>query len=131
MAGCAPKPSAGCCLSRPRSCGTSGLRFRLLTGRLAADDADAIRRRDGASQALRLLEHQLRGAPFLVGDRYTIADIAVYGYAHVAAEAGLDVEPFAALSDWLARVAAQPNHMNDLEPYPPNASQRAGLSIYG
>ena len=77
-----------------------GLRFRLLTGRLAADDADAIRRRDGASQALRLLEHHLRG-------------------------------PFAALSDWLARVAAQPNHMNDLEPYPPNASQRAGLSIYG
>jgi glutathione S-transferase len=73
----------------------------------------------------------LSEAPFLVGDGYTIADIAVYGYAHVATEAGIDVEPLSAFSEWLERVAAQPNYMNDLAPYPPNASERAGLSIYG
>ena len=108
-----------------------GLRFRLLTGRLAAEDADAVRRREGASQALGMLDRHLGEAPFLVGDRYTIADIAVYGYAHVATEAGIDVEPLSAFTEWLERVAAQPNYMNDLAPYPPNASERAGLSIYG
>ena len=108
-----------------------GLRFRLLTGRLTADDPETVRRRDAAVQALRLLDRHLGGAPFLVGDRYTIADIAVYGYTHVAAEAGIDVEPFAALAAWRDRVATRPGHINDLEPYPLNASQRAGLSIYG
>ena len=108
-----------------------GLRFRLLTGRLAAEDSDAVRRREGASQALGMLDRHLSEAPFLVGDRYTIADIAVYGYAHVATEAGIDVAPLPAFSGWLERVAAQPKYMDDLAPYPPNASERAGLSIYG
>jgi glutathione S-transferase len=107
-----------------------GLRFRLATGRLAADDPEALRRRSGALEALRFLDDHLREREFLVGERYTIADIAVYGYAHVAHEAGLDLDGYPSVARWLARVAGQPGHVNDLAPYPPNARPGAGASIY-
>jgi glutathione S-transferase len=67
-----------------------GLRFRLLVGRLTPEDPDAIRRHEGAQEVLRLLDEHLATREFLVGDRYTIADVAVYGYSHVAHEAGID-----------------------------------------
>lgn len=70
-----------------------GLRFRLLTGRLTVDDVEATRRRDTALRALRLLDRHLSQTPFLAGERYTIADIAIYGYTHVAAQAGIDTQP--------------------------------------
>jgi glutathione S-transferase len=108
-----------------------GLRFRLVTGRLSPEDPDARRRKAGAEETLRVLDAHLQRHDFLVAGRYTVADIATYAYTHVAHEAGVDTSPFPAFGRWLARVEAQPNHMNDLEPYPPNASVRAGLSVYG
>jgi glutathione S-transferase len=109
-----------------------GLRFRLLTGRLGADDPDATRRREAALAALAVLERHLsEGSGFLVGEGYTVADIAIYGYAHVAGDAGIEMaHSFPAVAAWLDRVAAQPGHMNDLEPYPANARPGAGRSIY-
>jgi glutathione S-transferase len=107
-----------------------GLRFRLLTGRLTPDDPDAVRRRESALEALRLLDLHLRDRPFLVADEYSIADIAVYGYAHVASEAGLELDRFPAVRSWLARVEEQPRYLNDLEPYPENARPGAGVSTY-
>lgn len=107
-----------------------GLRFRLLTGRLTPDHPDAVRRREGALEALGLLELHLGERAFLVDDRYSIADIAVYGYTHVAAEAGLELDRFPAVHAWLERVVAQPGYMNDLEPYPANARPGAGRSTY-
>jgi glutathione S-transferase len=107
-----------------------GLRFRLLTGRFAPDSPDAVRRREAAEAALRLLDHQLQRQPFLVGGTYTIADIANYAYTHVAPEAGLDLGPYPAVRDWLDRVEEQPRYMNDLEPYPENARPGAGQSVY-
>ena len=50
-------------------------------------------------------------APFFVGERYTIADIALYAYTHVAAEGGFDLAPFPAVRAWIERVAAQPGHI--------------------
>ena len=108
-----------------------GLRFRLLTGRLAPDDPEAVRRREGAEAALALLDQRLSEHDFLAADRYTIADISNYAYGHVAAEAGLDLDAYPAVQAWLARVAAQPGYMNDLEPYPDNARPGAGRSVYG
>jgi glutathione S-transferase len=49
--------------------------------------------------------------PFFVGDRYTIADIALYAYTHVAHEGGFDLEGFPAVRAWLGRVAAQPGYV--------------------
>jgi glutathione S-transferase len=49
--------------------------------------------------------------PFFVGERYTIADIALYAYTHFAHEGGFDLTPYPHLVTWLARVAAQPGHI--------------------
>jgi len=108
-----------------------GLRFRLMTGRLQAGDPDARRRYDGAQQVLELLDEHLRDRAFLLGEHYTIADIANHAYVHVAGDAGLDLARFPAVAAWLERVAAQPGFINDLEPYPANARAGAGSSIYG
>jgi glutathione S-transferase len=106
------------------------LRFRLLTGRLAPDGPGAAQRREGSLATLATLDAHLTGRRFLVADRYTIADIAMYGYAHVAGEAGLDTAAYPAFEAWLARVADQPGHINDLEPYPPNSHASVSRSIY-
>jgi glutathione S-transferase len=108
-----------------------GLRFRLLTGRFTADSPEAIRRREGAEAALRLLDDHLQEQGFLAGGRYTIADIATYAYTHVAPEAGLDLGPYPAVQAWLSRVEEQPGYMDDLAPYPENARPGAGVSVYG
>jgi glutathione S-transferase len=108
-----------------------GLRFRLQTGRYAPDSDQAERRRAGAYEVLRILEEHLESRDFLAAARYTIADIAVFAYAHVAEEAGVDTSGHPRFLAWLDRVAAQPGFVNDLAPYPPNASVLAGRSTYG
>ena len=110
---------------------TGGLRFRLATGRLQPDDPDASQRRAQGQEVLSLLDHHLADRQFLVADRYTVADIAVYGYVHVAGEAGYDMSAYPNVERWLDRVAAQPGYMNDVEPYPANARPGAGRSLYG
>jgi glutathione S-transferase len=110
--------------------GIGGLRFRLLTGRWAPDEPAAVRRRELGHDALAMLDAHLEDPDFLVGDRYSIADISVYGYAHTAPEAGFDLSGYPAVRAWLRRVEEQPGFLNDLEPYPPNARPGAGRSTY-
>jgi glutathione S-transferase len=107
-----------------------GLRFRLLTGRLAPTEPEAERRRQSGDVLLDLLEHHLTERTFFVAEAYTIADIAMYGYLHVADDAGYDLTSRPALRRWLGRVAQQPGHIDDLTPYPSNARPGAGRSIY-
>jgi glutathione S-transferase len=107
-----------------------GLRFRLLVGRLSPSDPDAIRRRAGGIEILSLLDQHLSTHEFFVGDRYSIADIAIYGYTHVAHEANLDTQPFSNLRAWLERVRQQSGHVDDVEPYGANAAPGAGRSLY-
>jgi glutathione S-transferase len=108
-----------------------GLRFRLLTGRFAPDSEEALRRLKGAREALSILDKHLEDQAFLAAGRYTIADIATYAYSHLAGDVGIDVEAYPSFRQWLDLVEAQPRFMDDLEPYPPNASVLAGKSIYG
>jgi glutathione S-transferase len=68
-------------------------------------------KRDPGYAALGVLETQLANHPFLVSDRYTIADIALYAYTHVADEGGFDLSQFPAILAWLERVKSQPNHV--------------------
>ena len=65
----------------------------------------------GGYAALDALEKHLEGRSFLVGERYTVADIALYAYTHVAHEGGFDLEPYGALRGWLRHVASQPGHV--------------------
>jgi glutathione S-transferase len=68
------------------------------------------KRRNGHA-ALQVLERGLEGREFLVGDRYSLADVALYAYAHVAPEGGFALEDYPAVGAWCARVAAQPGHV--------------------
>ncbi len=61
--------------------------------------------------ALGVMERHLGTHSFFVGERYTIADIALYAYTHVAEEGGFSLADYPRLRDWLARVAAQPGHV--------------------
>jgi glutathione S-transferase len=65
----------------------------------------------GGYRALDAMEEELRAAEFLVADRYTIADIALYAYTHAAPEGGFDLGGYPAIRAWLARVAEQPGHV--------------------
>lgn len=57
------------------------------------------------------MDHHLKSREFLVAGRYTIADIALYAYTHVAPEGGFSLDPYPAVRSWLGRVAAQPDHI--------------------
>lgn len=61
-------------------------------------------------EALRVLERGLEGRRFLVGGRFTLADIALYAYTHVAPEGGFSLDAYPAIVTWLGAVAAQPGH---------------------
>lgn len=96
-------------------------RFWKLTGRDRLRPEVCEQKVEAGRDALEVLERGLAGRELLVGDRYSVADVALYAYSHVAADAGIDVSPYRAVADWIARVEAQPGFVNDLHPYPSNA----------
>lgn len=63
------------------------------------------------NQALAVMEHHLATRTYFVGERYSVADIALYAYTHCAADGGFDLSRYPAVSAWLARVAAMPLHV--------------------
>lgn len=65
--------------------------------------------------ALQVMDGHLATRSFFVGERYSIADIALYAYTHVAPDGGLELEPYANVRNWLARVAEQPRHVHLLD----------------
>ncbi|CAI8911735.1 MULTISPECIES: glutathione S-transferase family protein [Pseudomonas] len=66
-------------------------------------------------KALKVMERQLQTTPYLVGEQYSIADIALYAYTHVAHEGGFDLTPYPAVQAWLKRVASHPRHVAMLD----------------
>ena len=110
--------------------GIAGLRFRLITGRLEPDSRAVTSRRAMGGAALGVLNGHLGEREFLAAERYSVADIGLYAYVHVAHEAGYDLADYPAVQRWIGRVEGTPRHMNDLEPYRPNAWPGAGRSIY-
>jgi glutathione S-transferase len=70
------------------------------------------------ARALAVMEQHLRGCRFLVADRYTIADIALYAYTHAAGDGGFDLRAYPAIDEWLGRVEAQPGYV-PMPPAPP------------
>ena len=96
-------------------------RFWKLTGRDRLRPEVFEQKVEAGRDAIEVLERGLAGRQFLVGDRYGVADIALYAYTHVAGDAGIDMAPYRAVAEWLARIEEQPGFVNDLQPYPPNA----------
>ncbi len=85
-------------------------RFWAIAG-ITPDESEREAKMRGGTAALRAMEGHLAGREFLVGERYTIADIALYAYTHVAPEGWFELEPYPAIRAWLERVAAQPGHI--------------------
>jgi glutathione S-transferase len=73
--------------------------------------AEIDAKRAAGYRALDALERGLAGVHYLVGGRYTLADIALYAYTHVAAEGGFDLSGYPAIRSWIERVAGQPGHV--------------------
>ena len=73
--------------------------------------AELPRLEKGGHAALGVMERRLADHPFLVADRYTIADIALYAYTHVADEGGFNLAGYPAVQAWLQRIAGQPGHL--------------------
>lgn len=91
------------------------LRFwRAMIGEANLTDAQRAQipaRTAAAEAALTLMEDHLARADWFAANRFTLADIALYAYTHVADEGGLDLARWPAVSAWVARVAAQPGHV--------------------
>lgn len=68
-------------------------------------------KRKAGYAALAVMEQHLEKRQFFVGDRYSIADIGLFAYTHVADEGGFDLAKFPAIQAWIERVKAQPNHI--------------------
>ena len=60
---------------------------------------------------LGVMEEHLKDNEFFVADHYSVADIALYAYTHVADEGGFDLEGFPAVRAWLGRVLSQPGYI--------------------
>jgi glutathione S-transferase len=108
----------------------AGLRFRLMTGRLAPDAPDMERRRAAGHGVLHILDDHLREREFMVGGVYSVADISLYAYVSVAHEARFDLSGHPAIGAWLDRVESTERFMNDFETYPPNSQRGRSRSIY-
>ncbi len=76
-----------------------------------ADPGALEKRQAGGYRALDAMEKHLGGRAFFVGERYSLADISLYAYTHVAGEGGFDLRRYPAIRAWLERVAAQPGHV--------------------
>jgi glutathione S-transferase len=95
---------------------------RYIVRHFAADHprrAELPARIEKGHAALKVMEGHLGTREFFVNDRYSIADIALYAYTHVAPDGGLDLAPYPSVRTWLDRVAAQPGYIPLLQQ--PNA----------
>ena len=86
------------------------VRHRVLHGTLD-EFPDSDDRRYRGYAALAAMETHLAHREFVVGDSYSIADISLYAYTHVAPEGGFDLDAYPAVRAWLGRIAEQPGHI--------------------
>jgi len=87
------------------------LRHWIHVGLDANRESRVAEKREGGTAALVVMENHLHLRDFFAGGRYSIADIALYAYTHVAHEAGFELDSYAAINAWLERVRSQPHHV--------------------
>jgi glutathione S-transferase len=108
------------------------LRHWTLTGKLARRPEVLVElKRSAGGNALAILERELATRTFIAGDRYGIADIALFAYASRADEAGFDLAAYPHLQAWIARVRAQPGFLAETHPYSidPHSGRELGVPI--
>jgi glutathione S-transferase len=76
-----------------------------------AQRAQLPAKREAGKAALKLMDEHLQARDWFVGDRMSLADVALYAYTHVAEEGGYRLADYPAISAWLARVEAEPGYV--------------------
>jgi glutathione S-transferase len=85
------------------------LRFWLKLGRTRAELGEKlVEKKKNGYAALDVLEETLRDREYLAAGQYSLADISLYAYTHVAHEGGFDLAPYPAIRAWCERVEKQP-----------------------
>ncbi len=92
------------------------LRYWTLTGKLELQQGVDARRALGL-KTLRALDRELVTRPFAAGDTYTIADMSLFAYTHLADDAGFRLADFPNVVAWVERVKAQPRFLAEVYPY--------------
>jgi glutathione S-transferase len=105
-------------------------RFWRLTGRDELEPSRYGSLVKSAHSSMAVLDTALTDAAFLAGATYTVADIALYAYAHVAHEADIDQDRFPHVQAWRDRITTMPGVIHDLEQYPDNALPGRGQGIH-
>lgn len=94
------------------------LRHWTLTGKLARRPAALVElKRNAGRNALAILERELATRDFIAGDRYGIADIAVFAYTSRADEAGFDLDAWPHVATWIGRMRSEPGFLAEMHPY--------------
>jgi glutathione S-transferase len=87
------------------------VRFWVAVLKAPPPEAEIAPKRTAGYAALTAMERHLSTRRYLVNERFTIADIALYAYTHVASEGGFDLGGYSAIGSWLERVALTPGHV--------------------
>jgi glutathione S-transferase len=109
----------------------SRLRYWTLTGKLDRFAHEVATARALGNRALDVLDGELAKRPFIAGDAYTIADMSIFAYSHVAADANFDLSPRKNLCAWFDRVRRQPGFAAEVIPYSadPSSSQMLPFAV--
>ncbi|MFT4562356.1 MAG: glutathione S-transferase [Gammaproteobacteria bacterium] len=86
------------------------------TGRLGELDA----KKSGGNAALKVMNEHLKERDYFVGERYSIADISLYAYTHVAEEGGFSLAQYSNINTWMKRIFDHPRHVTMQDFPPPN-----------
>jgi glutathione S-transferase len=87
-------------------------RFWHFSGRVEEHRDELAAKMQGGYHALDVMERHLAEVDFFVASTYSVADVALFAYTHVAHEGGFDLTAYPATTAWLQRVAAQPGHVS-------------------
>jgi glutathione S-transferase len=94
------------------------LRYWTLTDKLPRRPRELVESKRAAGlKALKALDRHLEGRRFVVGDSYTVADISLFAYTHVARDAGVALDDFRNVVAWIGRVRDQPRFLDRIHPY--------------
>jgi glutathione S-transferase len=109
----------------------SRLRYWTLTGKLDRFAQEVATAQALGNRALNVLDGELSKRPFVTGDAYTIADISIFAYSHVAVDANFDLSGRANLKAWFDRVRQQRGFVGKVVPYSsdPHSSQNLPFAV--
>jgi len=94
------------------------LRYWTLTGKIPRRPREIVEgKRLGALKALAALDRELGQRAFILGERYTVADMSLFAYTHVARDADLPLDDFRNVIAWIDRIQRQPGFLDRVYPY--------------